>query len=345
MIESLNRDVFDAVFFFEEEFNKTDQCKMMYFYEKDLVVDVLKHTFGEDIDLSELKMRGSSIWRTKKEEKNNLTDPIFRVWFVSGVYLNEKIIEKHPRFIIHIPSAPTQMGDLIILEDFFKYFFSHKLYIYFDKDCNILPLQPEEEKLFELQNRFIKEFSNLLKFLNDRDGVYFATQLGYVKFFLVNTPEYIRNSINLNFSDLLTLASIRRWLRSSFNHLMNNEEFDDNVIVPFVASFLYSRAFYLDHTIYWNQPSLVKVTSKLVIEMMNVLESAKLRSLDLTRRYLEYSNTIKNLDPSKYCDIKELEGIIKNVREEDSRETSRNKYPRKSSCEDGNKKTAFDRNN
>lgn len=326
MIESLNRDLFDAVFFFEEEFNKSDQCNIMYFYEKDLIMDVLKYQFGDDIDLSNLKMRGSSIWNTKKEEKNNINDPIFRVWFVSGVYLNEKLLTNYDNleFILHVPSVNARMGDLIILEDFFKHFFGYKLYIYFDQNGNIIPLQEEEEHLFEIQTNFILEFANLLRNINVMDKLYTSTNLSSIKLIPKKFPGYLSKSIYIDFPLLIALASIRRWLRLSITHLMSNKEFDNKVIIPFLASFLHSRSFYLNHTIDWKQPILVKAVANLVIEMLNILESSKLRKLDLTRRYIEFSNSIENLDPELYCDVKEMEGIINNVREEESsREISR----------------------
>lgn len=324
MIESLNRDPFDAVFFFEEEFNKTEQCTMMYFYEKDLIIDVLKYNFGNDIDISNLKMRGSSIWKSKKEEKSNNNDPIFRVWFVTGVYLNEEILKKKPSFILYFPTVNARIGDLIILEDFFKYFFGHKLYIYFDQNGNIIPLQQNEECMFELQTNFILDFANLLRSINEIDKIYLTTNCSYIKLIPKKFPGYLSKCIHIDFPLLITLASIRRWLRLSITHLMSSQEFDKKVIIPFLASFLHSHAFYLTPTIDWKQPVLVKAVANLVIEMMNILESARLRNLDKTRRHIEFSNSVENLDPSLYCDVKEMEGIINNVREEESsREISR----------------------
>ena len=319
MIESLTKDPFDAVFFFEEELGRIDQYKNIYFYEKDLIAEVLKYNFGDDLNIDNLKMRGTSIWRSKKDEKNNITDPIFKVWFVGGIYLNEKIIEQNPRFIIHFPSSIGQKGDLIILEDFFKYFFGQKLYVYFDKDGKITPLQNREEiLLFEIQTRCIIDFANLLKTLHDKDINYIYSSLSYINLVTKNSPGNISKGVNIDFLTLITLASIRRWLRSSITHLMSKREFDDKVIVPLVASFLHSQTYYLDTNIDWKNPILVKAVANLAIEMMNILESSKLRNLDLTRRHIEFVKSIESIDPASYCNVEELEGIIKNVREEES---------------------------
>lgn len=324
MIESLStNDPFDAVFFFEEEFDKISELNDIYFYHKNLISDVLKYNLGNNIDLSNLKMRMDDIWKHKTEKELNSSTPLFGVWFVSNVFLNEEILNNKPNCIILFPRTNTKYGDIIILEDFFKWFFRDKLYVYFDKEGNISPLEDKTEKLlFETQLRFITDFVKLFQIIYDKDHISLIDKISNINLTSIKAPINLDDVLSIGFIDLIVLASLRRWLKSYITHLMGGSEFDENIMIPFIASYLYERRHFRNlifmdwiEVIDWKQPRLVKSISRLVLYMMKILESAKFRSLDLTRRYIEFHRSINNIDPNVYTnDIQELGGILDNVR-------------------------------
>lgn len=320
MIASINRDPFDGVFFFEEEFDKISPhlCKVLS--HKNLIINVLRYYYPalDFDDIEYIVMRETFIWPSKFEEEKAVTLPFRKVYFVSNFCPMEKLLKSNIpiKAVIGFQTCDAELGSVIILEDFLKYFFRGKLYVYFDEDGNILPLDGEhEEKLFDIQMGFISQF---VRFFRKFYAKYcYPCSLSRPNLVIANTPGDIgRYAGILEFPELLVLTSLRRWMLQSTNHLMGLSEFDNHFMISFLSSYLHTKLWnsYSGRGMIWTEPKIVTALSSIVLQMMKILESQKLRDLDLTRRYMYFHNELDNMSFGTK-DKEELEGIIKNVRE------------------------------
>lgn len=299
MIQSLSSgDLFDSIFFFEEEFDKYTDFNSLYFYQKDLVCDVLKFTFGNNIDLTNFRMRGDDIFSSKQDEESS--KPLFRVWFVSGITLEEDFLKTNPNCIIMFPRLGSKFGDIIILEDFCKCFFINNLYVCFDKDGNLTKFEDDkEELLFNTQMRFVNNFASLFSAIyNLNDPINDMNSL------FINVIDYsssIKSTfnkiswINLDLEELLVFSSLRRWIKSTVPHLMGTSEFDDSIIIPFISSYMYKMHDQGKNKEEIYTPKRIKTIAEIDLSLIKSLESVKFRNLDLTRRCIEFSNNINSI--------------------------------------------------
>lgn len=318
MIDSINRDPFDGVFFFEEEFDRVNSLIGLSFSpRKSLIAGVLKYYYGSDIDLSEIQIRESVIWPSKFEEEKAVTLPFRKVYFISNFCPIEDLMKKNilMKAVIGFQSIDAELGSVIILEDFLKYFFRGRMYVYFDKDCKIAPLAQNEERLFDIQVGFISQF---VRFFRKFYAKYcYTCSLSRPSLVIENTPADIGKYAGvLEFPELIVLSSLRRWILQSSNHLMGLSEFDEHFMIPFLASYLHTKSWnsYSGRGMIWTEPKVVKAFSLLVLEMMKVLESHRIRNLPLVHRYIEFHKALDNMD---ILDNKEeLEEIVQNVRKE-----------------------------
>lgn len=317
MIESFNRDPFDAVFFFEEEFDKINPMLATNPVKKSMISDIVKYFYKNTVDVSDIQIRETSIWSSKFEEEKAMTLPLYKVYFVSNFCPIEKLIESKMRVksMILFPSTDTQEGSIIILEDLLKYFFRGKMYVEFDENCNKMKIEdPNEIKLLAIQLSLVIDFASFfdrfyIDHIESYDNITRYTNPLEIKS-LLEIGEYL--SI-IDFPELIILTSLRRWINQSANHLMGSSEFDNKFMIPFISTYLYNKIDGWHNRIDWNNPKLVKVLSTAVLEMMKVLESHKIRTLSLVQRYIEFYNALDTMSFSDIISQQELEGIIQNA--------------------------------
>lgn len=311
MIKSFNRDLFDSAFFFEEEFGRTDKYNV-FWNEIYLIKDILDNYYNGKLDLSNIKLRYDSMWPSEYEEKNKMGLPFMTVYFVSNVYPTEEILfGDRVNCIIPFRSTNTKSSNsLIILEDFFTYFLLNNIYVYYDKDFKPIPLHDKEQKLFKIQDGFIKEFMRLFQIVQYMTG--FMDQF----YNTLITKDY---PITIYLHSILTFASIRRWLKHC-NTLLGASEIDREIILPLIASTLhysyeYTNRVNVDYNINWNDPADVRPFSLYFLYATKILELANFRYLDSSRREISFNKYMKKVDPHLYDgEINELEGFFKNVK-------------------------------
>lgn len=339
-IASLNHNIFDSVFFFEEEMNRVlnpyEQMLIMP-WEIEFVKDMIKFHYKDLLDLSKIEqIRYNFICENDVYVENSQSSvkekSLMKVYFVRGIPISEEIILNfYPsRFtpILQFPADFPKYGTIIILEDIFNFFFNNKIYVYFNEKGQISPLKDEEEHLFQAQQRVIDTFVEWVEQLAYIFG--FAPIGRYrskpILSFKSTTTNSYMNKISPIYSiyHLCILASLRRYLRAH-NPLFGTSEFDDNFIIPLLASDSHSHTAILpiDYSPYWTEPALVLPLIKSLLHILDLLESARFRNLNLTKRYMTLLNEFDNLPEDEiYTDKQGLEEAIQNVKrkgEEDAK--------------------------
>lgn len=314
MIPSINRDVFDAVFFCEEEFGKIDKYSpVVNSSTKNLVSDIIKFVINDpSIDLSNMIMRETDI-RASKDDT-----PMMNVYFVKGItFTYEQMLNVviNMNSIIYFPSIYPNYGIVIILEDIFDAFFKKELYVFYNSDGSITPLKNEvEENMFIAQVRVVDSISDLFRrcFGDAFEGFEFMPLFiaNHLVFSYMPSPKDIMNDIRYNLSDLLALTSIRRYLRP-LNPMVTPSEFDRMFMVPFIAS-LTSYNFTSLIKSLRDKPKVMLAITNAILYAMNILESSAIRNLDLPRKYIYLIDSFKNVDQKVFGDAEEMEEILVN---------------------------------
>ena len=277
---------------------------MLFDGKKKLLVDVLNFTSENTLDLTEMQFRETSIWQSKFEEEKKVTLPLYKVYFVTNIKLTEETLKQNVKAIIEFDTVDAQHGSVIILEDLLKIFFRNRMYVYFDANGNIVPLEnKEEEMMFDKQMDYVDEFtlffppvskSPLINRLISNAKISFPTE-----------------DLSCCFGRVVVLASLRRWMFQSINHCMGASEFDESFFRSFLSSYLHRHLKYIYSWIDWKNPIMVKAVTDVFLKVIKLLESQKIRSLDLPRRWIEFTKSLREI---KLDNPKEVEEIIKNVR-------------------------------
>lgn len=297
MINSLGRDIFKGIYFFEEEFGRINKfTKSVQPTKVEMIKDVLKSVFGENLDLDYMMMREDTV--ANEFMPNTTTSlPLVKIYYVSGVNIDFKRIIKEKKIkhtyipnIIFLETLDTIQGSIIILEDFLTYFFMNELYVSYDKDLNKLDIKEgsTEWHLIRIQNSFLSNIINILYFTHHIEDLYkkqYNPTLSHI-INLMNKENFPGWSEMQRLYQIIIITSLKRWIRTKFQDhpLINTDTFDNNLMLPLIAT-------YLDETIPYKKyipdyDNCIKRSSMNILDATKFLEAQEFTNLDFVHKHL-----------------------------------------------------------
>ena len=175
----------------------------------------------------------------------------------------------------------------------------------------------------------------MTSFKNDEEHLLFNIQMGLISSIMsfiehsriLFTSRYLTlNSYNLHLGTidhkffnnpllLVILTSLRRWIKSTANHIMPSKEFDECITIPLFLTAMhteYNWRHIFDRIDLTEED--YKAIAKYMLQMSDVIESTEFNALSTPLKIISYKENNDRILKEVCKDTKALEGLYNNER-------------------------------